>query len=182
MTRLALRLGFALRPTDNRGDFSLRHPSRFTAFAAAAIVASLLAAGCGGDDDDADASGATGATGVSGESLTMAQFVTQADAICAAGTSTIDAAAQGLSQVPEGPELEQLVDDTVVPALQAQYDGIAALPAPEGEEDNVESLLSSLQAGIDEIEENPESLTDDAVFADANAQAQELGLTECGEE
>lgn len=156
----------------------MKHRNKLIALTAVAVV--LAITGCGGDDEEAD-TGATGATGVSGAALTSSQFIAQADAICRSGGETIDEAAAAFDQAPEGAELEQFVDETIVPALQAQHDGIAALPAPEGQEDDIESLLSSIQDGIDEIEENPETLTEDSIFNDANEQAAELGLNECGD-
>ena len=122
----------------------------------------MVAAGCGGDDETTSTSttaGATGTTGAAGASLTHEQFVAQADAICVAGDKTIETAAQALGQSPTEAVLEQAVTDSVVPALQQQHDAIAALPAPEGEETQVDDLLSNLQEGIDALEEDPTLVT-----------------------
>jgi hypothetical protein len=155
--------------------------------AAFALVAALAIAGCGGDDETTSTttSGVSGATGVSGASLTHEEFVKQADAICLSGDKTLNGAGQSLGQSPTEADLEGFVDDTVVPALQGQYDAIAALPAPEGEEDQVDDLLSQLQDAIDTLADDPTLITAgdsaDGPFADVNQAAQDFGLTECGD-
>ena len=156
------------------------------ALGALAVSAALVAAGCGGDDETTSTttSGASGATGASGAPLTHAEYVAQADAICAAGDKEIEAAGQSLGDAPTEAVLEGFVDDTVVPAIQKQYDALAALPAPEGEEEQVDDLLSALQDGVDTLNEDPTLITAgdsaDGPFADANKAAQDFGLTACG--
>lgn len=93
-----------------------------------------------------------------------------------------DQFAQG--EQPDEAALDEFAQQTVVPSLQDQYDGISALPPPEGEEETVEELLDSLQAAIDEVEQDPAALGEQAgnsSFAEANTLATELGLQECGE-
>ena len=55
----------------------------------------------------------------------------------------------------------------------ADYVGIS-------EEEAVEDLLTKLQAGIDDIEANPEDFVSSTARDDASAAAKDLGLKECG--
>ncbi len=60
-------------------------------------------------------------------------------------------------------------------------DDIEALGAPEGKEELVQTMLEALQEGIDAIAADPNAAanTENSPFADANAAATELGLTDC---
>lgn len=157
--------------------------------ALAAVAISFAVAGCGGDDDEPTTAveGASGATGATAAAIPLDSWIDQADEICAEGSGVIDAAAAdqfAQGEQPDEAALDEFAQQTVVPSLQDQYDGISALPPPEGEEETVEELLDSLQAAIDEVEQDPAALGEQAgnsSFAEANTLATELGLQECGE-
>ena len=170
---------------------------RITALLALALAAGLIAAGCGDDDDETTTAatttpttttaGATGATGATGEPLSKDEFITEADAICEAGDQEIDAEAQDF--FPEGgspgaAEEEAFVSEVVVPNIQEQLDGIAALTPPEGDEDEVQAILAAAQQAVDELEEDPSALSGGGgggdPFAEANRLAQDYGLKACG--
>ncbi len=149
-----------------------------------ALAAGLVIAGCGDDDDEepqALTSGATGATGEGG-ATTKAAFITAADKICEEASAELSE--EGQAQYPEGPptgdDAATFAEEFVIPNLEQQYDGIAALPVPEGEEDAIEDLLAKLQTGIDEVKANPEDFVETTAFDDATEAAKDLGLKECG--
>ena len=153
-----------------------------------AVGGALVVAGCGDDEETSSTTTtpeATVATGTGGGTLPKEEFITEADQICAAGDETITAAGDSLGQSPSNADLEQFTGDVIVPSIQSQYDAIAALPVPEGEEEQVDELLSALQSGIDELEADPSLITAgdsaESPFADANKLAKEFGLTDCGE-
>ncbi len=162
---------------------------RIRPLALAAVAISLATAGCGGDDDEPTTAveGASGATGATAAAIPLDSWIDQADTICADEGAAIDeAAAEQFAQgeQPSAAALDEFAAQTVVPSLQAQYDGISALPPPEGEEEQVNELLDSLQSAIDEVEQDPASLAEqsgNSTFAEANALATELGLRECGD-
>jgi hypothetical protein len=153
-----------------------------------AIALALLAAGCG-DDDDEDTTSATDtstATTEASATPTLEQWLANADEVCAAGDQELAAAAEEQfgNEPPSEAELEQFGTELMVPALQAQHDGIAALPKPEEEAERIDEMLAALQEGTDEIEADPALLVqgNDSVpgIAEATKIAQELGLTDCG--
>jgi hypothetical protein len=165
--------------------------SRTTGLVAIALAAALIAAGCGDDDETTTASvatttstGATGATGATGEALTKAEFIKQADEICASGDKTIDEAFKDLgSGQPSDQEAEQVITDTVVPEVQGEIDGIRALTPPEGDEDEVTAILDAAQSAVDQAKEDPSLLTQQGEdpFQEANQLAKEYGLKVCGQ-
>jgi hypothetical protein len=130
-----------------------------------ALVAALAlaAAGCGGDDE------------TTAEPLTKEEFITQADEICTEGNEEL-----ATEEQPDPENLDAFITDTLAPNLQEQHDGIAALGVPEGDEEEIESLLDNLQEGIDALEEDPNTLTEGGPFVEVNRQATEYGLQVCG--
>ncbi len=131
--------------------------------AAAAIAAGLAA--CGGDDGDD-----TSATDT--EAISQADWVAQANQICADGNKEIEQAA------PDGNDIEGFVTDTFVPGIQSQIDAIRALGAPEGMEDQITDFLDGAEDDLDAVEQDPSSLGNDS-FKETNQEAAELGLDEC---
>lgn len=165
---------------------------RITALLALALATGLIAAGCGDDDDETTTSptttttaGATGATGATGEPLSKEEFIAQADAICKAGDKEIDAAGEEFFSEGGSPgqaEEETFITETVIPNVQGQVDGIAALAPPEGDEDEVQAIVDAAQQAIDDVEADPSVLgTQGDPFAEANQLAQDYGLKVCGQ-
>lgn len=159
---------------------------RMKLIALGATALTLAAAGCGGDDEETSATGATGATGVSGAVLTNGEWIEQADEICASATQAIESAAQEAGLGPDtSPEaLRAFSADVVLAEQQAVINELMALPAPEGDEDEVNELLDSVQAATDEVADDEALLADpnaaNAVFEEADQLAADYGLQECG--
>jgi hypothetical protein len=133
----------------------------------------LIAAGCGGGDDDSD----TTAT-----SLTKAEWIAKADTICQQGSQEIEQAAkqQFGNQRPTAAEVQQFSLGTAIPSTQTQVDKIRALGAPSGDEDEVNKILDTVQADIDEAKSSGK--VEDSAFADGNALAKQYGLKVCGQD
>ena len=109
--------------------------------AAAALAASMLAlAACGGGDDTATTDSTQGTP------LTEADFTSQANAICTAGNEEVDSAAADLGQQPSQADIESFAKDTLVPSIQDQINAIAALGAPEGQTEQVDTFLEDAAA------------------------------------
>lgn len=139
-----------------------RGTTRLAGLACAATVAVIGIAGCGGGDDAA---------------LSRDEFVTQANAICAAGNAKISAAVP--TDGPPGQELyEAVVDET-----QHTIDGVAALEPPEDMASDVDAMIAAANEAMSQVRATPAAEffagTEDP-FAAVDAKADELGLTECG--
>ena len=149
------------------------------------VLLALVAAGCGDDEEEpaaTTATEATGATGAGGASGTKAAFIAAADQICADASAELATEAQ--AQYPEGPptgeDAADFANEVVIPNLQGQLDAISDLDVPEGEEEAVADLLAKLQAGIDELEGDPEGFLESGGLTDASEAAEKFGLTSCG--
>ena len=133
----------------------------------------LIAAGCGDDDDDG------------GDALTKEEFVTQGNKICTDGNAEIEAEAEEVfaSGQPTPEEELAFAEDSVVPNIQSQIDGLRDLTPPEEDEETVTEMLDAAQAALDRAEADPSLLTSaggEDVFVDVNVQLNDYGLTECG--
>jgi hypothetical protein len=146
--------------------------------------AMLFAAGCGGSDNSTT-TGASGASGAQGAALSKPAFIAKADAICKQGNQTINKAAHetfSQGQQPSSADVEKFATQTVVPSIQEQITAIRALPAPSGDEDQVNTILDAVQQDLDKVKADPSLLDQQngAVFDKANQMAQDYGLKVCG--
>jgi hypothetical protein len=152
--------------------------------AAIAVLVALaaLVAGCGGGDDTTDET----------VTLTKTEFIKQGDAICKEGNKEIQ---EGFEEYAEENDLPQnkepsteqgieITETVILPGVQQQAEEIRELGAPEGDEDQVDELLTSLEDAVAEGEEDPELLfkgeTDP--FGEVNELAVDYGFKVCGEE
>ena len=106
-----------------------------------AIVTALVAVGftgCGGGDDSSSTTTAA---------ISKDDFVEFGNKICAEGNKTFDAAAKSTFSggKPTEAEMTKFVDETAVPTIQGEIDGIRAIGAPEGDEDQVNAILDAAQ-------------------------------------
>jgi hypothetical protein len=144
---------------------------------ALALAVSLLAAGCGGSDGS---DGKDSAPEPEAAAITSADFTSQANQVCADGSAEIAAAQAEIGDAPTEEQVTTFASEVLVPNIQEQHDAIAELGAPEGDEDAVDALLTSLQDGVDALTADPTVISaDPGPFSDANAAATELGLTDC---
>lgn len=149
---------------------------RQVAVIAACAAVAAGAVGCGGGDDSSD----TTAT----ETLTKQEWIEQADQICSAGDDAIQQAAQdaGLSNNSTPEELKSFYTETVLPNIEDQRDQIEALPVPAGEEDAIGGITDALDQAISDSQADPDALVNgEDLFKDVNQQAQDYGLTSCGD-
>jgi hypothetical protein len=156
---------------------------RLIALLASVMAIAIVAAGCGSSSDDS-----TDTVVV----LTKTEFIKQGDTICANGSKQIETEADEFAKDnkvdtsnPTKAEQEEVIKTVVAPALQAQADELAALGAPDGEEDKTAAIITALEEGADELEADPASLleSDGAGPLDkANELANEFGFKKCGQE
>jgi hypothetical protein len=64
--------------------------------------------------------------------------------------------------------------------MTTSLEELRALVPPADVAGDVEAMLDSLEASIDQVDEDPTVIfTDDSLFADADAHALALGLDDC---
>ncbi len=152
----------------------------------ALVAIVVVAAGCGGGSDSTSSAGET----AGGEAPTKAVFIKEADAICKSGEDALEGEVEefveeeGLEKKKPTPAQEtQLVEQLVIPNIARQGEEIGELTPPEGEEETIEELVSSLQEGVESAEEEPKALIEGGnPFAAATKQAKAYGMKECGTE
>ena len=146
-------------------------------FVAVIGCAGLLAA-CGGGEE------------TTAPTLNKAEFIAQGDEICRNGDKEIEAGAEEFAKENEvdtenvtTDQQEEAIKEVVVPSLRKQAEEIGELGVPEGEEEKVEALLTSLEDAADEIEADPgvvlEGSTDP--LAEARQLANDFGFVSCGQ-
>jgi hypothetical protein len=140
---------------------------RPAALLAAALAGAVALAGCGGSDST---------TSTTSETLTKSEFVAKANAICAKGNEESRAAGKKLfssGQAPSQAAQEKFVTATVIPSIQHQVDGVAALPAPAGDEQEVQAIVSAARSALDKVKQDPSLITNQAQ-SDPFAKADKL--------
>jgi hypothetical protein len=104
---------------------------------AAAVLAALVLAACG--SDDAGDSTTADSTTTEAASVTRAEFIEMADAICLANDDSQDALRVQLDTVASPEEAASIYDQLADVSEQA-VDEISALPRPEGDEATIDEL------------------------------------------
>lgn len=144
------------------------------------VAVALIAAGCGSSSDK---------TEVTASSLTKAEFIKKADAICSKGEKQIQgefvAYATGHKEELEEPTEESfatLADTIIVPGVEQEIEEIRSLGAPKGDEEKVEAILASLEEGIEKADGTPRVMVENTseVFAKSGKLAKQYGLQVCG--
>jgi hypothetical protein len=144
-----------------------------TLLAACALAVGLIAAGCGSSNDN---------NTTTTSSITKAEFVTKANAICQQGNQAINQAGNsvfGKGQKPSQDQLNSFATDTIIPNVQKQLDDIKALGFPD---DQAAKIVNDAQSTLDKAKADPSVLTAQGQdpFADVNKEARAYGLTVCG--
>ena len=137
----------------------------------AVLTALVLAfAGCGGGDDTT--------------SLTKAQYVKQANAICKKGeeerSALLQSATENVNREFNDAEKEKVVMTVFVPPYRQTIKKLEELPSPEGEEEAVEAITKAMEVAAKRVEADPlKGLEDISQFEEANKLASAYGLTSC---
>jgi len=118
--------------------------------------------------------------------VSKADYLARAREVCQRGSAALTAASnEALAKVPPGQKLsgaaiDEFVRQTVVPTIREQIKELRGLEAPKGEKAHVDEIYSSLEKGLDELQQTPSKLTDGSnVFAAANTLAEKYGISVC---
>jgi len=151
-----------------------------------AVAAILIASGCG-DSSSAPVTGASGASGPSGSSaLTKAEYIKQADAICAEASAAIDslsgAAATGDESLQASQELE---------ITRSEVQSLQTLTPPDEDRSTLNDFLAALKDEVDALTSlnsavaaGGDTSAADSELANARANAEQAatdyGMKDCG--
>jgi hypothetical protein len=151
--------------------------------AAGATGLALLLAGCGGGGGDEVVDEPVPAEPAP---LTKQEFLFEADRICFAVESQIEAAADDYAgenpREADPRDVRRVVNDVVVPRLRSEVETIALLEPPEGDEDEVQRILEATERGADALEKDPAIVLDGIPpdLREAERLARAYGSKECG--
>lgn len=121
-------------------------------------------------------------------SLTKAEFAERADAVCAKRKKQWQDAlvsykkeveAEGAQNKP-AVQLEiadEVMRDSMLPALEDQLDQLEKLEVPEGSETGAKKMLQALSGGIREVESEGVKALVEAEFTTFEEEAKALGVT-----
>lgn len=145
------------------------------------VAIAVVVAGCGSSSSDDSTA-----------SLTKAQFISQANAICKKGNAEVESEFEDFAKKngiegnkePTTAQEVELAETILTPNVKSQSEELRALGAPSGDEDEITAMLDSLDQGVEEAEADPEALIEGKAepFKDASQKAQKYGLTACGQE
>lgn len=139
-----------------------------------ALSLAAVAAGCGGGE------------GTAASSLTKAEFIKAADAICEEADKTQDAELK--AYLKDNPKAEaskagqiKLVASAGLPSVQSEIEELTELGTPEGEEAEVEALFESMEKALAESESDPSKVLTKAgnPFVALEKQAADYGFKAC---
>ncbi len=158
---------------------------RLAALLFGALAIAVVVAGCGSSSNE------------SSSSITKAELIKKGDAICAKAEKKNEgefeefAEENGLSEKKEPTEAqnEEIATSILLPSVSGQLEDIRALGAPEGEEEQVDEILETVEGEVEEAEAEPSLLFEaeeekggESPFASGNRMAREYGFKVCGSE
>jgi hypothetical protein len=152
------------------------------ALPAAALAIALIVAGCGGGGSDNE---------VTASSITKAEFLKKADAVCERGNeqTQADVAAYveeknfSLSKKQTPAQYTAFIEAVLVPNVNKEIEEIRDLGAPSGDEDQVEAILSALEDAVAKAQKESKAVVQERtdLFGRASELAKEYGLKACGQ-
>jgi hypothetical protein len=147
---------------------------------AALVALAALIAGCGGGDDSTTDETVT---------LTKTEFIKQGDAICKKGNDQSEKEAEEFAEEngftlekASKDQIEEAVVEVLVPNLNRQAQELDELGAPEGDEEQAEEIIVSLEKAAGEIEDEPSAVFEGKALKEPGNLADEYGFKVCGEE
>jgi hypothetical protein len=154
---------------------------------AGVLAIAIAAAGCGGGSDSSSTT--SGDTTASVPALTKAELIEQGDAICTKGNKSVETEANEFAKEnnidtkkPTKKQKEEAITEVVVPGLQKQAEEIGELGIPKGDEEKVEAVVSAVEEGADELDSNPDLLSEGKKpLAKAAKLAGAYGFKVCGQ-
>lgn len=132
----------------------------------------MLVAGCGSSDDETTV-----------VSLTKVQYVKQGSKVCAKELKNMSVGLKAFSDDHDltkklsKEDTAELVETVFQPGFEAQLEGLQALPAPAGDEKQVEAMLTQFEEGLDKGAEDKNKYV--AELSPAMRALEKYGIKEC---
>jgi hypothetical protein len=150
---------------------------RLALFLASLMTLTLLFTSCGDSEN----------SGTDSASLTKAQFIKQADKICAEADEklVIDYRAfvksHGIKGRPSKPQSLEVAEEIYLPNIENRLEDLQKLSPPVGDEDQVKKIFAATEDAIAVASKNPEATLGKSPFEKSKALTTAYGFTACGE-
>jgi hypothetical protein len=114
--------------------------------------------------------------------ITKPDFVTKANAICAAGSKKVDAAGAKLGNKPTDKQIKAFVLGVYVPNIAGQIASIRKLGFPSADKAQLTAVFKKADQVLAGVKKNPAAAasSDTNPFADVFPELDAYGLTDCG--
>jgi hypothetical protein len=159
---------------------------------AGVLVLALVGVGCGSDSSSGGSGGDGGSDGIEStevteSSISKAQYIKKAEAVCEKATEQLEAdfgtfvKQQGNPEKPSEAVYEELLEAVVTPNISVEIEELSELEVPEGDADEIEAMLEARVESIEIAEEEPKAIIQNTakVFAKASKVARAYGLKAC---
>jgi hypothetical protein len=135
-----------------------------------ATVAAGILTGCGGSSESSAEA-----------SLTKNQYVEKAEGICLHASQEQFHLAGEYASTHPGVEEEELIQPALIPPLEKELRQLKSLPAPSGEEAEVEAFTAAFETALEAGKKDPPSFLERShnPFEKANALAASYGMKGC---
>lgn len=140
----------------------------------------------GGGQGKSGDGGASGGDSGAGGSATKAAFIKEADGICETASAEINQKARAtLREGPKGAGKEgvpaKIVNQILVPGLEAEVAEVRALSTPAGISGEVEAVLTAIQEAVDRARANPRGfIVQSNPFTKSEKLGKQFGFSACG--
>lgn len=147
---------------------------------AGVLALALVAAGCGGGGGGSD-------TAVAEASITKADYVKKAEAVCKKGEEELQAdfatflkEKENVKKATEA-DYAELLEKVVAPNITTEVEELGELDVPQGDASQIEAMLKARVDSIAIAESNPKAMVakSEEVFGQASKLAREYGLKAC---
>ncbi|HET8863445.1 MAG TPA: hypothetical protein VFM94_09370 [Solirubrobacterales bacterium] len=163
---------------------------RSTLLLLSALILAVAAvfAGCGGSDDDSGDGGSSGGPTVTTSSLSQEEYVKQASAACEKIRKPLLKEVNAYlvkndsKKVKEGVLVANMSKAVLLPTIEAEIEAVRKLGAPDGDEEEIESILAAQEASVEEVKGVKEAATLEEIeshFIGASKMYQDYGFTAC---
>ena len=137
----------------------------------ALLLIACLAIGCGDDEE---------------KSVTKAEYISQADAICKQQNEKKDAELseafeelQKRKTAAGRADEEKIIGDVALPPIAEMTEEVADLPLPAEQGDEAKKFVEEMETAVSEVEEDPAQALNGEPFGKAKARATRFGFKDC---
>jgi hypothetical protein len=161
---------------------------------ALAMAIGALLVGCGGSSDSDSTTAAKGDSSTLAKSAaprTKAEYIKQADLVCAKSKTTRfnEAAAyrndhaKELAAMKPIPREEKIILAVVLPSIEEEIEALKAIEAPKKEQKNIAALIALMETGVKGAKTHPYDIELEVPlknpFRKADIELREYGFKEC---